>query len=287
MATNFWSGLEFLYHDHLPRCAAWIDRRFTDYAGLNFARAGSIEWQGPAEREPRPLTAPLCWWTWPGPRFRYGCPPGRHWDHYFVTFKGPRVRRYQAAGLLPKLDPSRAYVPVQDPDLFEGGWKRLLASLTRSGTRGNQEAVHLLEGLLLQLNQPIGAPPIRGRSPLDRAVDALAERLRSRPGLPCDWGEEAARIGVSGVHLRRRFQARFGQSPHQLLLQSRLDLAARFLRTSDTAILEIAAGVGMPDPHHFSKMFRARFRRSPRDYREEARQLYAPAVRADDPQRSF
>ena len=91
MGMNYFGGLRWGHFNHLPRCAVWIDQRFDFYA-LNYCHAGRIRWGmngGPL----RTLTAPVAWWTWPGPRFAYGNLPGETWDHYYVVLHGARPAR--------------------------------------------------------------------------------------------------------------------------------------------------------------------------------------------------
>ena len=61
-----------------------------------------------------------------------------------------------------------------------------------------------------------------------------------------------------------------GFSPVQYLLFVRLDKAAELLRGDENPISEVAAACGFTDSNYFSRQFRRRFGRSPRDYRREA-----------------
>ena len=78
----------FLRANRLPECPAWLDCTFDDCYALNYAHSGSL-WWGMNNQTLQKLTGPIVWWTWPGPRFTYGCKNTPPWDHFYVTFAGP------------------------------------------------------------------------------------------------------------------------------------------------------------------------------------------------------
>ncbi len=71
----------------------------------------------------------------------------------------------------------------------------------------------------------------------------------------------------SPFHLQRRFKRITGESPRQFAQRIRLERAAAELVASDATVLEIALEAGFQSHEVFSRAFRKRFGRSPRDYR--------------------
>jgi AraC-like DNA-binding protein len=79
--------------------------------------------------------------------------------------------------------------------------------------------------------------------------------------------ELAAHAGLSQNHLARRFRQRAGTTLPSYVLSRRIGLARLLLRSTNLPIKQIAQRVGMPDPHHFNKQFRAIAGVSPSDFR--------------------
>lgn len=270
-AVRYFRDLEFVSLGHVPRCSVWIDRYFEHYWALNFAPAGRIAWamgpEGERARRPIHLHAPVAWWTWPGQHFRYGCGRDESWDQWFVTFRGQRARRIFGEGLAPRTG-GKPFAPVPDADAFRRDWETLFALLEAYGRKDNPEAVHLLEGMLLRLRRP----PERETDGPGTAPEmaALAAAIRAEPAREWDWEAEARRLAVSAVHLRRRFRETTGLPPHQFLLQTRMEAAARRLLATDAPVKSVGASVGVADPYYFSKLFKAHFGLAPDRYRREA-----------------
>ncbi|MBB6563466.1 AraC-like DNA-binding protein [Acidovorax soli] len=100
---------------------------------------------------------------------------------------------------------------------------------------------------------------------IKRHIDA---RLRD-PGLSV---ESVARdLGMSSGHLHRLFKTE-PQSPSHYLWGQRLDGASRELldaRRARASVSEIAFGWGFNDAAHFSRAFKERFGRAPREWRAQ------------------
>jgi hypothetical protein len=152
MIMDYFSGLNFGISNHLPQCRAWIDREFPG-AALNYAHAGRIRWamNGDALQT---LHAPVAWWTVPGVRYVYGNYEGESWDHYYVTFGGPRVRQMMCGGLLPGDAQEPHFRPIADAPRFRAVMEAVLSYVegnAGSEAENNARGVHALEELLLQM----------------------------------------------------------------------------------------------------------------------------------------
>lgn len=95
--------------------------------------------------------------------------------------------------------------------------------------------------------RPGEAPPVR------RALELIRSRLTD-PAL--DLSAIARAAGVTPTHLGRQFHRALGRTPMQHLQHLRIENARLRLASGDEPIATIASAVGLPDPFHFSRVFR-------------------------------
>ncbi|MFF5717187.1 helix-turn-helix domain-containing protein [Streptomyces buecherae] len=100
---------------------------------------------------------------------------------------------------------------------------------------------------------------------LAEVVDFIHAHLARRVTL----AELAAVAGVSESHFTRAFRASTGASPHQYVLQRRLDHARRELVRTDRPIAEIAAEAGFADQSHLTRTMRRHDGATPRLLRRD------------------
>lgn len=73
---------------------------------------------------------------------------------------------------------------------------------------------------------------------------------------------------LSVNHLLRTFKQAFGLSPHQFLIQLRLQRSRMLLKTTNYAINEIVCMVGFECPSSFIRLFKTKYRVTPQKYRQ-------------------
>lgn len=104
---------------------------------------------------------------------------------------------------------------------------------------------------------------------LARARDALCQSLDEKLTL-----EQLAReAALSPGQFIRAFKAVFGQTPHQVRIDARLELAKRLLITDAMPVTEVCAAAGFASLGTFSHVFSRRVGSSPTTFRREARTL--------------
>lgn len=103
----------------------------------------------------------------------------------------------------------------------------------------------------------------------DSPLVAQAVRfMKQQQSSAINVADVVAACAVSRRGLEKAFLNSLGQSPYQILLQIRMERARVLLRTGNDKIAAVASQVGIPDPKHFSMLFRNENGRSPRDYRQ-------------------
>ncbi|MEM9251334.1 MAG: helix-turn-helix transcriptional regulator [Planctomycetota bacterium] len=239
-------GLMFLHCDHLPRCAATVDKRFT-YHTLQFITAGCVDLSyGDDEYE---LDGPWCFPAMPGPwiRFRSGS-PGQTWDHRYIAFQGSRVDAWAAEGLLlgrPQAVDGRLIrelTPVFD---------RMIDQASRVSRYGRLRAINLLEQVLLLLAEARDASAHPDQPAWLSGTLAELRRLDHEP----DYERLAADAAMSVSNLRRRFKRATGMSPHAFRMQHRAGEARLLLSDTDEPIKVIADRLGYRDVYYFTRHF--------------------------------
>ncbi len=117
----------------------------------------------------------------------------------------------------------------------------------------------LLELALRHLEAPRPQPARRSEQAAERVAALLAERFPEMLSIP----QLCAEVGASQNHLAATFRRRYGVTMPRFLLQRRIDRAGFLLTTTDLPVGAVAAAVGLPDSHHFTKQFRRLTGRTP------------------------
>lgn len=111
----------------------------------------------------------------------------------------------------------------------------------------------------------------RGTSALPRSVlRRIIERMRC---FDCDLSLEALanESGYSRVHFVRMFRAATGYSPHNYLLNLKLERARELLKNPSTSLIDIALDCGFSSHSHMSRVFHKFVGIAPSAYRRTLR----------------
>jgi AraC family transcriptional regulator len=106
------------------------------------------------------------------------------------------------------------------------------------------------------------ASPLHVRAQ-ERLFEFIEENLHRNLGLE----DLALQVGYGRGHFLKTFRAAAGTSPHQYLLDRRVERAKAMLKKTSTPLVEIATACGFSSQSHFSHEFRRRVGISPGRYR--------------------
>jgi len=84
---------------------------------------------------------------------------------------------------------------------------------------------------------------------------------------PIKLDQLAARFNINKYYLLKVFKSYTGFTPNEYVIKTRINRAKELLRTTDAAVYEIAAAVGIRNPSHFINLFRKTEGYTPQAYR--------------------
>jgi AraC family transcriptional regulator len=114
--------------------------------------------------------------------------------------------------------------------------------------------------------RPRSGPKIHGGLTVAR-LRRVIEYIKSNLEADIALDQIADVANLSAHHFSELFKHSTGQSPHQYVLQCRVDRAKTLLRETELPILEIALLSGFADQSHLTKMFHRTERMTPKEFR--------------------
>jgi AraC-like DNA-binding protein len=164
-----------------------------------------------------------------------------------------------------------------------GEWTHRVMGLLEAAVGQLQDLEHPAQSTLLEaaslLRQQIcpppagGAPEGRGRLPAwqARKVREYIDGHITGPVLVADL---CALVQRSESHFARSFKRTFGKSPHAFVMRRRVELAARYMLTTDAPLSDVALRCGFADQAHMCNHFRQSVGETPAAWRRARRVLY-------------
>ncbi|MGN8278235.1 GlxA family transcriptional regulator [Pseudomonas sp. SMV71] len=101
-----------------------------------------------------------------------------------------------------------------------------------------------------------------------KLVHVIGE-MESHSEPPLTTLELAEAIGVTRRQLERLFRLHLNDTPSNFYLRLRLEKARQLLRQTDMSVLEVSIACGFESPSYFTRSYRARFERCPREDRRK------------------
>ncbi|MDQ6423367.1 AraC family transcriptional regulator [Paenibacillus sp. LHD-117] len=113
------------------------------------------------------------------------------------------------------------------------------------------------------------APGVPASKSAPAALSWVTSYLSFHLSDPVGVADMAKRANMSVSRFNELFKMQYGMTPHQFLLDMRVNHACELLRESALSQEKIAAYCGFSDIHHFSKAFRGRMGMAPGEYRKQ------------------
>jgi AraC-like DNA-binding protein len=182
---------------------------------------------------------------------------------YFVNFAGAGHKDVFESCAVPLGRASQVHPPNALQALFDE-----LIEAGLSARRGKSELCHkLLECLILKVAS--ARAPLEGTETLafttyQQCRDYIEAHFRTLKTLE----EIAANCHVNSAYLCRLFRRYDHQSPYQLLLRLKMQLAAERLQQSNALVKQVAEELSFADAFHFSRVFKAVFGVAPNEFRK-------------------
>ncbi|MBQ6594999.1 MAG: helix-turn-helix transcriptional regulator [Clostridia bacterium] len=178
---------------------------------------------------------------------------------YWVHFDGPT-----AADVCRPLLKGGAPLP-QDPEKCS----RVLTDLyDMTAARGPLEAAvvnRMLVVLLTEFLVNIRQKPSAG----NEVIEEVRRYILENPDKDLTLGSLARRANLSPYHFARTFKREVGVSPHDFLINARLNLARFYLMSSGDTVKQIAYNCGFSSEAGFCTAFRSRLGMTPTEFRRE------------------
>ena len=127
----------------------------------------------------------------------------------------------------------------------------------------------------------VSARPKMSTRVRDRRVQIVRVLLESSFDRKLGLREMGAQVNLSPWRLAHLFKSETGMSPQRYLTLVRLQRAKDHLTNSFLPIQQIGAAVGIPNPSHFTKSFKAAYGMTPVQYRRAYLRI-EPVYRSSD-----
>ena len=152
--------------------------------------------------------------------------------------------------------------------------KLILESLRHEAATGGSSGLYYAKQLIQALQRRLVELTrtsytklwIKNRMDVNR-LRSLSARLEMTPRKGLDLDTLAADSGYSKRHLLRCFRVDTGRSPHQYVLDLRIEKARRLMLEPVLSLIDIAAECGFASQAHLSYAFRQRLGVSPSEFR--------------------
>jgi iron complex transport system substrate-binding protein len=199
--------------------------------------------------------------------------PAEGWlEYYMLLYKSgePPFHKKEFAKLLEQTNPFRQqYGFSPDNPLFFGHHLRLIYEKWKGPTPLN---LFYGKAAFYQLVYEVYEEVEKGRIQIfEPDLISMASRYMDQHYSDAITIQEVCdMLGISYSHFHRRFTKRFGKSPQEYLIQTRLAAATECLNNSEASIREIAQYCGFSDEFNFHRLFLKSVGMTPGAYREKS-----------------
>lgn len=108
---------------------------------------------------------------------------------------------------------------------------------------------------------------------LEKPVDAIRCYIDCHISENIKISDIAKSLSYTPDHVIRIFKSKYGISPHQYIINSKIQIATVLLRSTQKSITEISNELSYTDPHHFSALFEKTVGVRPLTYRKQHKKV--------------
>jgi AraC family transcriptional regulator len=158
--------------------------------------------------------------------------------------------------------------------------KLLLLEVRSNNPTGRLYAESVAEALAIRFVYSAGESLTSRRKSVSALPKHQVNRLRdfidARLGEDLSLHALASEAGYSRAHFLRMFRQAVGVTPHQYVMQSRMQKAQSLLSGNEFSVADIAKTLGFSSSAHFSNFFRKNRGQRPAEYRRQHRNQVTP-----------
>lgn len=125
-----------------------------------------------------------------------------------------------------------------------------------------------------KLTQPVNELPFTAPEVLER-LDRARKFIDLCYDLPLDLDEISSHACFSRYHFLRLFRQAFNKTPHQYLVERRIERAKELLSANDLRVTDVCFEVGFQSLGSFSSLFHKSVGHAPVTFREKSRKTQA------------
>jgi Transcriptional regulator containing an amidase domain and an AraC-type DNA-binding HTH domain len=209
------------------------------------------------------LEAGTCFFLFPGVWHRYRPDIKSGWEEYWIGFKGCYADDLMTKGFFTADQP---FVQVGMHEQLLVLFQKILDTVHTGATGYHQ----VIAGIALQIVGLIHSVKMyrdQSGDPDSQLINKARFMLREMLESPVDMEQIAQSLPMGYSKFRKLFKKLTTQSPHQYLLNLRLDKSRELLETTHLTVNEIAFQTGFESVFYFSKLFKRKNGVSPMQYR--------------------
>lgn len=257
-------SLTIVHAGHLPgRTMQRLDANFEYWAFVIITGGGGFYQVNGGEKQVVKAGSWFC--LFPDAVFNYGPDEGGHWDEYYFTVEGTRVREWLDNWLPNPTGVKRAEIDDSVINKME-----MMFMLIDSGVPSNLDRASLmLESFLYELVSQADQAEAGNRG---RFVLKLMEDLSGSLYSDQEPEEMAERHHISVSTLRRIVHEYTGYPLNEFIHRLKAAEAKNILLNTEMSVKEIGEALGYKDTFYFSRVFKRITGHSPRDYRSRGGQ---------------
>ena len=127
----------------------------------------------------------------------------------------------------------------------------------------------LISSIILDSDSPLRKALLSGANIVQSRFQSAV--LSSILDPKCTLEELARRTNNSRTAFKHKFAKIYSTSPHKWIINNRLEISVPLLLATDDQISEVAAKCGFVDTSHYIRLFKSRFKATPKVYRQTNR----------------